>query len=162
VELHTAENCRIESMQVASEVQVASTGPIKPRRATAQLTATAVGAQNVRGLLVEREVFVVAWARSCLEMQVRRRGAGRRDDTEVEARASFVHRLLLCFHTLATGGGSGNNHCDSSRTFSTYFILILHLHTLGIGAAVIIVGARVALSHKVPSTAYTVGFSYYF
>lgn len=57
--------------------------------------------------------------------------------TEVEARASFAH-LLLCFNTLAIGDGAAS-HCDSLRTFSTHLLLLPHLHTFTIEAAVTIV-----------------------
>jgi hypothetical protein len=46
VKLHTAEDCRIESMQAIGEVQVTSTKPIKPRHSTVQLMAAAVCARG--------------------------------------------------------------------------------------------------------------------
>lgn len=87
-----------------------------------------------------------------------RRGARRRDDTEVEARASFAH-VLLCFNTLAIRGEEAR-HCDSSRTFSTH-LHSPHVHVCGIGAAVILASALAALSHQVPSTAYSRFFHYH-
>jgi hypothetical protein len=66
VELHTAEDCRIESMQAVSELLVTSTRPIKLQGAIIQLIAAAAGARVCRGLLVLRELLVVAYARSYL------------------------------------------------------------------------------------------------
>lgn len=60
MELHVAEDCRIESMQAVSEVLVTSTRPIKLQGAIIQLIAAAACARGCRGLLVLRELLVVA------------------------------------------------------------------------------------------------------
>jgi hypothetical protein len=134
VELHTAEDCRIESMQAVSEAQVTSGTPIKPRRATVQLLAVAVSARGCCGFVGGAEVVGGGMGAKLSVEDAEQEGATHRGRSSSQLCPSFA----LLHHTRhwrdrVTG------HCDSTRFFSTHLFLLLHVRALGIGAAVVVV-----------------------
>jgi len=128
-----AEDCRIESMQAVSEVQVTLTRPIRLRRATVPLLAVAGSARDRCDFVGGAEVVGGGMGAKLSVEDAEQEGATHRGRSTSQLCPSFA----LLHHTRhwrdrVTG------HCDSSRTFSPH-LLLLHLHTLGIGVAVAIV-----------------------
>lgn len=138
MELHTAEDCRIESMQAVSEVQVTSTPPAKLRRANVQEMISAVCARGCGDFVGGAEVVGCGMGAKLSVQDAEQEGATHRGRSTSQLSPSFA---LLQHKRHWRDEVAG--HCDSSRIFSTH-LLPRHLRTPIIRAAVVIVWAPVA------------------